>query len=106
MFLGKPCEFTIYTKGAGVKNGSVQVKVISDSDGEEVECRIKDNGDGTFTCIYYPKVPGSYKVNINFMDEPIPNSPVNVTIRPFCDPGKVKAFGPGLAGKLIDFFWM
>lgn len=82
-----------------MKTPSVQLAAVCEDTGEEVECKVKDNGDGTFKCIYYPKTPGSYKIHINFMDEPIPQAPVSVTIKPFCDPSKVKAYGPGLTGK-------
>ena len=98
---GKPAEFTVFCKGAGVKKPTVQCKVVNEDTGEEVDCKIKDNMDGSFKVIYYPKAPGKYVVNIHFMDEPIPKSPVSVTIKPFCDPGKVKASGPGLTGKLV-----
>ena len=95
--LGKPAEFKVFTKGAGVK-GSVQVTCIDES-GAEADCKVKDNDDGTFTITYVPKNPGKYVITIKFMDEEIPKSPIKVTIIPFSDPTKVKATGPGLEGK-------
>lgn len=100
--LGKPAEFTVFTKGAGV-TGTVQVKCVDES-GNEVDCNVKDNGDGTFTVTYSPKTPGKYVITISFMDEQIPKSPVNVTILSFSDPTKVKATGAGLQGMSLYFY--
>uniref|UniRef100_T2MH46 Filamin-A n=1 Tax=Hydra vulgaris TaxID=6087 RepID=T2MH46_HYDVU len=94
---GKPAEFTVYTKGSGVKGGFVQV-FCTDESGNEVDVKVKDNDDGTFTVVYLPKSPGKYTLKIQFMDEDIPKSPIVVNIIPFCDPSKVKATGPGLEG--------
>ena len=66
--------------------------------------KVEDNGDDTFSVIYYPKNPGKYTITICFMDEEIPKSPVKVNIVTFCDPSKVKATGPGLEGKNHLYF--
>ena len=95
--IGKPAEFTVHTKGSGVKGGSVQV-FCTDESGAEVDVKVKDNDDGTFTVVYFPKAPGKYTIKIQFMDEDIPHTPIFVNIIPFCDPTKVKATGPGLEG--------
>lgn len=87
----------MFTKGTGVK-GSVQVSCVDES-GNPVEVKVKDNGDDTFTVVYYPKAPGKYTITICFMDEPISQSPVSLTIIPFSDASKVRATGPGLQGK-------
>jgi filamin len=95
---GKPCEFTVFTKDAGVKNPAVTVTCVNDDTKEPVDVRVKNNGDGTFKCAYFPKIAGPHTITIEFMDEPIPKSPVKVTIKPFCDPANVKCYGPGLSG--------
>ncbi|XP_057297037.1 filamin-B-like isoform X3 [Hydractinia symbiolongicarpus] len=97
---GKPAEFKVFTKGTGVK-GSVQVSCVDES-GNPVEVKVKDNGDDTFTVVYYPKAPGKYTITICFMDEPISQSPVSLTIIPFSDASKVRATGPGLQGGKCD----
>lgn len=83
-------------------NGSVQVKAVGEN-GTEADCKVTDNGDGTFSVIYYPKAPGKYVITICFMDEEIPKSPKSVVVIPFCDASKVKATGPGLEGMLLHF---
>ena len=72
-----------------------------DEGGNPTEVKVTDNNDGTFTVVYHPKGPGKYVISIFFMDEAIPKSPVNVTIKPFSDASKVKATGPGLQGSLL-----
>jgi len=76
----KTCEFTVYAQEAGVETASIQLVVKTN--GENVASKVKDNGDGTFWCIYFPEVPGLYTVSIYFMDEEIPMSPFAVTINP------------------------
>jgi hypothetical protein len=90
------CKFTVFTKGSGAK-GKCTIKVV-DFNGDEVESTVKDNGDGTFACAYVPKSAGKYVISIWFMDEMMPKAPITVDVQPFCDPSKVKATGPGLAG--------
>ena len=92
LFVGVPAEFTVFTKEAG--EGDVDVRVM-DNDGKKVPVDIKDNGDGTYTIIYYPTTVGAYSVNITFNSESIPKSPFKVNV---CQTNSAacRAYGPGL----------
>lgn len=58
--------------------------------------KITSNNDDTYDVVYNPRKVGTYKVNIFFADQAIPNCPYEVNV---CDPSKVKLSGPGLDEK-------
>lgn len=66
-----------------------------------VKPKITSNNDDTYEAVYNPRKVGTYKVNIFFADQAIPNSPYEVNV---CDPSKVKVTGPGLdeEGEKLD----
>lgn len=39
---------------------------VTDPDGKDVPCEIKDNGDGTYDVVYNPDKPGPHKGNASF----------------------------------------
>ena len=88
--IGDPGEFTIDASQAGVGNAEVTV------DGpywRGSKPQLKDNGDGTYSCCYNPHIVGTYKVNVNFANEAIPESPFKVNVT---DPSKVRISGPAV----------
>ena len=63
--------------------------------GEE-KVDVKNNGDGTYSCIYYPGKFGNYVVNVTWSSVQVPDSPFNVKVAPAVDASRIKAYGPGL----------
>ena len=43
---------------------------------------------------------GVHQIDVLYEGVPVPQSPYAVTAMPGCDPGRVKAYGPGLQGGL------
>ena len=74
--------------------------------GEE-KIDIKNNGDGTYSCMYFPNKFGKYIVNVTWSSVQVPNSPFNVKVATAVDASKIKAYGPGLEkGKLFEFLFL
>lgn len=67
---GEPCNFTIYTRGAGA--GGLQVAIEGPSKAE-ITCH--DNKDGTVSVQYLPPSPGEYKIIVKFSGRNIQGSP-------------------------------
>lgn len=89
---GQRAPFTVDAKGAG--DGELDVFVEGPQGEEKVD--IKNNGDGTYSCIYYPGKFGKYVVNVTWSSVQVPNSPFNVKVAPAVDASRIKAYGPGL----------
>lgn len=100
---GQKAPFTIDGRGAG--DGEPDVFVEGPQGEEKVD--IKDNGDGTYSCIYFPAKYGNYIVNVTWSSVQVPNSPFHVKVATAVDASKIKAYGPGLekgtAGKPCEF---
>ena len=95
---GQKAPFTIDGRGAG--DGEPDVFVEGPQGEEKVD--IKDNGDGTYSCIYFPAKYGNYIVNVTWSSVQVPNSPFHVKVATAVDASKIKAYGPGLEkGKLF-----
>ena len=89
---GQRAPFTVDAKGAG--DGELDVFVEGPQGEEKVD--VKNNGDGTYSCIYYPGKFGKYVVNVTWSSVQVPNSPFNVKVAPAVDASRIKAYGPGL----------
>ncbi|XP_006811450.2 filamin-C-like [Saccoglossus kowalevskii] len=89
--LNQPVEFIIDTRAAG--HAPLKVSVC-DQYSNDIPVEIKDNGDGTFTCIYTAPRPVKHTVNVTFGAVAIPNSPFRVEISGGAE--KVKVYGPGI----------
>ncbi|VVC42331.1 Hypothetical protein CINCED_3A018391 [Cinara cedri] len=90
---GKPAEFIVDTKKAGV--APLDVKVF-DSHGNSVEPTLKDNKDGTFSCKYVPKTIGKHTLQVSYGGVAVPKSPFRVFVAQPLNPSKVQIFGPGI----------
>ena len=98
---GRPAEFYVNLNKAAIDNLTVGVEGPG-----KAEVEIKDNTDGTVTCIYYPTKPGKYTIHIKYEDSDIKDSPYQAIISKRGDLSKVYAEGPGLedgvmAGKIV-----
>jgi len=97
---GQRAPFTVDAKAAG--DGELDVFVEGPQGEEKVD--IRNNGDGTYSCMYYPNKFGKYIVNVTWSSVQVPNSPFNVKVAPAVDASRIKAYGPGLEkGNVMDF---
>ncbi|VDO98791.1 unnamed protein product, partial [Soboliphyme baturini] len=90
--VGKPCEFTVDTKGAGVG----QLNLMIEGPSKAIINQVDDKQDGSCAVRYEVSEPGEYKISIYFGDRHILGSPFHSTIEHKVDPSKVIAFGPGV----------
>lgn len=82
---GEEAHFVVTTKDKNGKNlprgGAVVESVFHDPSGA-IAVRVVDNGNGTYSCSYVPKVAGKSKLDVNV---------------------KTKAFGDGKVRRLVPF---
>ncbi|TGZ55160.1 hypothetical protein CRM22_010478 [Opisthorchis felineus] len=91
---GQPTEFVVDIRDAG---GPAPLTVeCRDNEGEPVALKVRDNGDGTYTCSYTPKVPRKHTVLVSYGTVNVPRSPFRVEVAEPSQPGKVRVFGPGV----------
>jgi len=67
--VGEECVININTAEAGYGNVTCHIRSTSGSD---VDIDIVDNGDGTVSILYTPRLPGAYTLNIKFGGQPVP----------------------------------
>ncbi|XP_078492931.1 filamin-C [Ciona intestinalis] len=86
-------NFDVHTEQAG--DGKLEVKCIGPR-GVTEKVNVNNNGDGTYSCDYYPTKPGQYVVSVTYSGKAASNSPyrVNVDVPP--DASKVRVQGPGI----------
>ena len=92
-------EFFVDYKNAG--DGEPQVVVNGPGGGEKVEEEQVEDGLRKYRYYIDPDEAGTYKIDIDFADEAIPDSPFTVQANWKTDPTKVKAYGPGLEGGIV-----
>uniref|UniRef100_A0A8C9R1D2 Filamin B n=1 Tax=Scleropages formosus TaxID=113540 RepID=A0A8C9R1D2_SCLFO len=91
--INKPAEFTVDARDAG----KAPLKIFAqDADGNAVDVKVKNGGDGTFACSYTPKSPMKYTVAVAWAGVGVANSPFRVNVGKGSHPSKVKVFGPGV----------
>lgn len=54
---------------------------VTDPDGKDVPCEIKDNGDGTYDVVYHPDKPGPHKIDVTLDDIHIKDMPKTVRVK-------------------------
>ena len=67
--VGEECVININTADAGYGNVTCHIRSTSGSD---VDIDIVDNGDGTVSILYTPRLPDAYTLNIKFGGQPVP----------------------------------
>ena len=95
--VGDDADFKVHTKGAG--EGDLNVQVTGPG-GTEERIVIRKIDQWTFECVYTPKKPGQYVVNVRYGGEHVTKSPFKVQIGPPKD-SKIRAFGPGLESGVV-----
>ena len=96
----EPTWFKVHTNGAG--KGKLDLK-IEQTDGTLIEPVVNDDGKGTYTVEYTPKMVGNFKVSISYGRCKLPKSAFNVTVVPPGDAGEVVVSGDGLKDIRVGF---
>ena len=52
--------------------------------GNDVDIDIVDNGDGTVSLLYTPRVPDAYTINIKFGGQPVPKGKFTQQVSALC----------------------
>ena len=79
--VGEECVININTAEAGYGNVTCHIHSTS---GCDVDIDIVDNGDGTVSLMYTPRLPGAYTLNIKFGGQPVPDGQI---LQQVCIPG-------------------
>ncbi|KAL0968726.1 hypothetical protein UPYG_G00270880 [Umbra pygmaea] len=79
----------------------VKANIINPS-GTNTETYITDKGDGTYRVEYTAFEDGMHLIEVLYDDVAVPKSPFRVSVMEGCDPTRVRAYGPGLEGGLIN----
>ena len=93
---GKYTNFSVFTKGAG--EGQVSVEVIDPRGGKDVVIIIEPQEDGKYFVEYQPVNAGKHIIKVLFGGQPIIKSPFHVMVSPLRIepiPSKVRVFGAG-----------
>ncbi len=67
--VGEECIITVNAAEAG--HGNITCRIRSNS-GTDIDIDIVDNGDGTVSLLYTPRIPDAYTINIKFGGQPVP----------------------------------
>ena len=96
---GMWAEFFVDYKKAG--DGEPQVTINGPGGGEKYEEEQIEDGLKKYRYYIDPDEAGDYKIDIEFADEAIPESPYNVHVNWKTDPTRVKVYGPGVEGGFV-----
>lgn len=83
----KPIDFTVDCRKSGP--GDLQVSIESKTK-KKVPISLKDNKDGTHLVSYEAPEPGSQTITITLDGKEVPQSPINVNVKPGLDLSKIK----------------
>ncbi|KAF1593647.1 UNVERIFIED_CONTAM: Filamin-A, partial [Eudyptes pachyrhynchus] len=94
-------DFTVDAR-ALTKTGGPHVKArVVNPSGATTDTYVTDHGDGTYRVDYTPYEDGVHRVEVTYDEVAVPKSPFRVGVTEGCDPGRVRAHGPGLEGGLV-----
>ncbi|XP_051545387.1 filamin-C-like [Myxocyprinus asiaticus] len=83
------------------KGNHVKICIINPS-GANTDAYITDKGDGTYRVEYTAFEDGLHLIEVFYDDVAVPKSPFRVSVVEGCDPTRVRAYGPGLDGGLVN----
>nr|XP_033814124.1 filamin-C isoform X2 [Geotrypetes seraphini] len=95
-------EFTVDARSLTKTGGSHIKSRIANPSGGKTESFITDNGDGTYRVQYTAYEDGIHLVEVLYDDVAVPKSPFRVQVTEGCEPNRVRAYGPGLEGGLVN----
>uniref|UniRef100_A0A8C2CFI5 Filamin C, gamma a (actin binding protein 280) n=1 Tax=Cyprinus carpio TaxID=7962 RepID=A0A8C2CFI5_CYPCA len=79
----------------------VKIRIINPS-GANTDTYITDKGDGTYRVEYTAFEDGLHLIEVFYDGVAVPKSPFKVSVVEGCDPTRVRAYGPGLEGGLVN----
>jgi len=97
--VGDDADFKVHTQGAG--DGDLNIKVTGPGNVEE-RIRTRKIDATTCECIYTPKKPGQYVVQVTYGGQPIAKSPFKVDVGAPKET-KIRAYGPGLEKGVVGY---
>lgn len=103
--VNQPTAFTIDTRAInkGKKEDINKISCsINNPNGGKTEKVIMPQKDGTYQVSYTPFDEGRHTIDILYDNVPVPGSPFTVNVKRGCEPGKCRAFGPGLERGIVD----
>uniref|UniRef100_A0AAZ3RFQ2 Calponin-homology (CH) domain-containing protein n=1 Tax=Oncorhynchus tshawytscha TaxID=74940 RepID=A0AAZ3RFQ2_ONCTS len=89
-------DFTVDARALNQTGGNHIKTVIQNPSGSVTDAVITDRRDGTYNVEYTPYEEGPHSVKVAYDESPVPKSPFRVAVTEGCDPGRVRAHGPGL----------
>ncbi|XP_036803747.1 filamin-A isoform X5 [Oncorhynchus mykiss] len=89
-------DFTVDARALNQTGGNHIKTVIQNPSGSVTDAVITDRRDGTYSVEYTPYEEGPHSVKVAYDESPVPKSPFRVAVTEGCDPGRVRAHGPGL----------
>ncbi|XP_078597394.1 filamin-C-like isoform X5 [Branchiostoma floridae x Branchiostoma japonicum] len=94
-------EFVVHTRGAGGL-GVVEITIVSVTTKKVLKTtRVEKRGDD-YVCVFTALEVGMYAVNVMYDGLVVDGSPFGFEAVPGANPGKVKAYGPGLKGGKVN----
>ncbi|XP_078275764.1 filamin-C isoform X2 [Rhinoraja longicauda] len=95
-------EFTVDCRSVNKTGGNhIKIRIVNPS-GAMTDSYIKDNVDGTYLVEYTAYEDGMHMIEVFYDDVLIPKCPFRVGVTEGCDPSRVRAYGPGLEGGLVN----
>ena len=86
--VGEECVINVNAAEAGYGNVTCRIHSNATSD---VDIDIVDNGDGTVSIMYTPRVPGAYTLSIKFGGQPVPNGEITQQVRDVSSSSRTQA---------------
>ncbi|PAA82455.1 hypothetical protein BOX15_Mlig021608g1 [Macrostomum lignano] len=84
------------------ESGGAAAALVSGRTGRPVaEVQVRSQGAGLYECAYRPREAGPHRMEVTYAGLPVPGSPFPVEVASGCDPGRVRAHGPGLRSALV-----
>lgn len=81
--IGEEYCITVNSEQAGT--GAVTCRITSSSNAQQsqsdVDIKVEDNGNGTFSIFYSVKEVGDYTINVNFGGNPVPGGSFSMKVR-------------------------
>lgn len=93
-------EFFVDYRTAG--EGELAVAVQGPGGGENLTIEEVEPGLKKFSYYVDPDEAGEYNIDVQFADQPVPNSPFQSLVKWNTDPSRVKAVGSGLEGGVAN----
>lgn len=99
MNVGEKQDFEVDTEDAGGK-GDLNVAVVGPSK-RKIPVQMRKTPHGQ-KCSFTPDEEGPYRIDVEYDDVPVKNSPFMAEALIPPDPSKVRAFGPGLSEGVVN----